>query len=279
MLSPTKRRVVFFRAIGLAFVATAALIWAIGSVAAAAPGDSGDPRATAFSGNAVTCAGAGLPGQILITSPDSSGASNQFVTVTSDGTFLDVTVQPGVTVTGVVVKGGPNYNVYPGGLFVDGSENDLHAPLVGNDSIPMISHWFICGTTGTTTTTATTTTGTTTTGTTTTGTTTTGTTTTGTTTTGTTTTGTTTTGTTTTGTTTTGTTTTGTTTTGTTTTTTGPSTTKTTTPSMTTTSGGGGGLPNTGSPATALGLLAFGLLAVGAGLVLFPGQLLGSPKH
>ncbi len=164
------------RVVGGLLVSAAALIWAFGSVAAAAPGDSGDPRATAFPGNTVTCAGAGLSGQILIGSGGSGGASNQFITVVSDGTYLDVTVQPGVTVTGAVVKGGPNYNVYPGGLFVDGTENDLHAPLVGNDNVPTISHWFICGTLGTPSTPPTTTSTTTTTATTTTSTSSTGTT-------------------------------------------------------------------------------------------------------
>lgn len=137
-------RTVIRRATGVAFLLGAALIWALGStaVAAAAAPVSGDPRATAYAGNATTCAGAGLTGDIL-----TSG-----ITVVSDGTYLTVTADPGVTITGVVVKGGAAYNVYPAGLFVDGTESGLHAPLVGSPPkrVPAISHYFVCGTIGST---------------------------------------------------------------------------------------------------------------------------------
>jgi len=78
------------------------------------------------------------------------------VTMSSDGTLLDVTiVNPAVTGLVVVVKGGPHYNVY------GGAGQDYHSPPVGQPpgTIGAISHFFGCyflGTNGTTPTTPTT---------------------------------------------------------------------------------------------------------------------------
>jgi LPXTG-motif cell wall-anchored protein len=58
---------------------------------------------------------------------------------------VDITGLPeGVTIVGVVVKGGPAYNVYPnlGALPRKG----LHAPLVKSGKPAAVSHWFACGT-------------------------------------------------------------------------------------------------------------------------------------
>ena len=106
----------------------------LGSPAGAAPGDTpqpGDPRATAHAGNVTTCAGAGLPGA-EVTVGATVDATNTYVTITS--------VPAGVVLTGVVVKGGPAYNVYAGD-----QRTLLHAPLVSSGKPAQISHWFACG--------------------------------------------------------------------------------------------------------------------------------------
>ncbi|CAL9559761.1 hypothetical protein SUDANB95_04569 [Actinosynnema sp. ALI-1.44] len=127
----------------------AGVVW-FGTAGATPPaGDpppvSGDPRATAYPGNATTCPDAGLPGEIIS------------VTSNDDGTYLDVTAVPeGYTLTGVVVKGSNAYNVYTGlgGL----PWLDLHAPLASSGKPAEISHWYACGTKSVSTTTTTTTT-------------------------------------------------------------------------------------------------------------------------
>jgi hypothetical protein len=108
--------------------------------APADPPQSGDPRATAVAGNATTCAGAGLPG-VKVTVGATVDATNTYLTITS--------VPAGVTLTGVVVKGGPAFNVYAGD-----QRTMLHAPLVPSGKPAQISHWFACGTDRTTTTSA-----------------------------------------------------------------------------------------------------------------------------
>ncbi|KOX26842.1 hypothetical protein ADK67_15215 [Saccharothrix sp. NRRL B-16348] len=117
------------------------------------PPRSGDDRATAVTGNididqqGNACAAVGLPGA-------EATLSGGF---TSDGTYIDITAAPsGFVITGVVVKGGNAYNVYPalGPL----PWPDLHSPLNESDTPATISHWFVCLTPVTTTTTTTTTT-------------------------------------------------------------------------------------------------------------------------
>ena len=107
---------------------------------------AGDDQATSHDGNATTCAGAGLDGTIVIKddSPDT-----QYITIDPKD------IPAGIELTGIVVKGGDAYNLYPPTVLTQ-----LHAPLVGQDKhIPTISHWFACGVqTGETTTTTTTTT-------------------------------------------------------------------------------------------------------------------------
>ncbi|MEV4320570.1 hypothetical protein [Actinocrispum sp. NPDC049592] len=136
------------RALAVLTLSTSVLL-AGATFGTAAPDDppvSGDPRATAISGNVTTCAGAGLPGvEIKVTSH------------ITENTYIDITAVPsGYTVTGVIVKGGPAYNKYPnlGAL----PWNDLHAPLVPSGKPAEISHWFVCATKDTTTTTTKTTT-------------------------------------------------------------------------------------------------------------------------
>ncbi|MCO1578022.1 LPXTG cell wall anchor domain-containing protein [Crossiella sp. SN42] len=105
---------------------------------------AGDPRATAHPGNATTCAQAGLPGQLI---------TDRLTVNISGGSHLTVTSVPlGVTVTGIVLKGGDNHNVYLPGALGLLPWPGLHSPLVGKKgNIPDISHWFACGTGQTTT--------------------------------------------------------------------------------------------------------------------------------
>jgi hypothetical protein len=119
------------------------------------PPQSGDPRAVVHAGNATTCAQAGLAGGIIAVTATVS--QNTYITVTG--------VPTGTTVTGIVVKGAPAYNVYLPGALGSLPWPNLHPPLAGNSGKPAtISHWFACGTkTSTTTTTPPTTTTTTTT--------------------------------------------------------------------------------------------------------------------
>jgi LPXTG-motif cell wall-anchored protein len=133
---------------------TALLCLPAALTAAAQPGGdpppSGDPRATSHAGNVTTCAAAGLSGQVIL---KDDSPTTQYLTV--DPADLPA----GYAVTGIVVKAGNAYNVYPPSALTE-----LHGPLVGQGkNVPVISHWFVCGqqteqtTTTTTTTTAATT--------------------------------------------------------------------------------------------------------------------------
>jgi hypothetical protein len=130
------------RLVGAGLIAVALAPWMGGAGTALAGGEgppSGDDRATSHDGNTVTCAGAGLTGDIVT------------VTSTQDGTYIDITAVPaGKTVTGVVVKGGDAYNIYLPGALGSLPWLDLHAPLNPNGSPAGISHWFVCATTGST---------------------------------------------------------------------------------------------------------------------------------
>lgn len=98
------------------------------------PPVSGDVRATAYAGNIKDgdCATAGLAGSAVSVTA-TTDASNTYVTITA--------VPAGTTLTGVVVKGGPAYNVYVGD-----HRTDLHAPLRPSGKPAGVSHWFACGT-------------------------------------------------------------------------------------------------------------------------------------
>ncbi|TNC29250.1 LPXTG cell wall anchor domain-containing protein [Amycolatopsis alkalitolerans] len=132
-------------------VAVLALGVVLGGVATAQAA-SEDPRAAVKEGNVTTCEGAGLAGDILSAPADytyTRGKDNvdQYVDI--------LTVTPGITVTGIVVKGGDAYNLYvPGeqGLAATPPWTALRSPLVAGKNIPQISHWFVCGTKTTTTT-------------------------------------------------------------------------------------------------------------------------------
>jgi hypothetical protein len=102
--------------------------------------DSGDDRATAHPGNVVPADCPDLfPGSTAVAQGDI-----QF-TGGDDSGGVDVTGVPaGIEVVGVVVKGGPTYNVYTG--LGDLPWLGLHAPLVPSGKPAAVSHWFACGT-------------------------------------------------------------------------------------------------------------------------------------
>ena len=99
----------------------------------------GDDRATAHSGNVVAADCPKLfPGSTAVPHDDIDFTGGD------DTGGVDITAVPDdVTVLGVVVKGGPAYNVYAnlGNLRWLG----LHAPLVPSGQPAAVSHWFVCG--------------------------------------------------------------------------------------------------------------------------------------
>ncbi|SFB64211.1 LPXTG-motif cell wall anchor domain-containing protein [Amycolatopsis marina] len=109
-----------------------------------------DPRATVHEGNVDAgqkdaCKTAGLEGTPLkagvLDFTEGTPNVDQYLTITGLG--------DGVTVSGIVVKGGPGYNVYvPGekGLSDVPPWTELRSPLNKGGKIPAISHWFACGT-------------------------------------------------------------------------------------------------------------------------------------
>jgi hypothetical protein len=124
-------------------VASCALGALIGftSLASASPPDrtpeSGDDRATAHPGNVVgqDCSEL-FPGSTAVDDVRFEGGDNT--------AGLDITSVPdGIEIAGVIVKGGPAYNVYSG--LGDLPWLDLHAPLVPSGEPAAVSHWFVCG--------------------------------------------------------------------------------------------------------------------------------------
>lgn len=108
--------------------------------------DPGDDRATAYPGNAVTCEDAGLSGEIV---------EGLRIFINEERTIFAIassSIPDGIELTGIVVKGGDAYNVYPGDVLTG-----LHAPLNNGGQIPQVSHWYACGVEEGTTTTPTTT--------------------------------------------------------------------------------------------------------------------------
>jgi hypothetical protein len=115
------------------------------SLASATPPDlnpvSGDDRATAHPGNAKA-------DDCSTLFPGSTEVAKSDITHTGDDNdaSIDITaVADGVDVVGVVVKGGPAYNVYPADKLGDLPWLDLHAPQVPSGAPAGVSHWFVCG--------------------------------------------------------------------------------------------------------------------------------------
>ncbi|HKN99336.1 MAG TPA: hypothetical protein VJX10_19610, partial [Pseudonocardiaceae bacterium] len=91
------------------------------------PPQSGDDRAKAVAGNATTCEAAGLGGTKVVFA-NVEDATQKFVTITA------ADVPSGDTLLGVVVKGGPAYNVYTG--LTEWTK--LHSPINPGGQLPTI---------------------------------------------------------------------------------------------------------------------------------------------
>jgi len=99
---------------------------------------SGDDRVIRTGGpNANSCDDAGLEGTIILKDDKPSG-----LTVTIKASDIPA----GYDVTGIVVKGGPGFNVYPPNVLTN-----LRAPQNKGGQQPALSHWFVCGVKKTTT--------------------------------------------------------------------------------------------------------------------------------
>ncbi|MCP2256677.1 hypothetical protein LX15_000360 [Streptoalloteichus tenebrarius] len=127
-------------ALGRALTAAGLVLVALAPPGAAAaapenPPASGDPRAVASPGNAVKCSDVSLAGELV----------DLAHTVDESRATLDVTGLPeGLTVTGVVVKGGPAYNSYLPSALGPLPWRGLHAPVNPSGKPAQISHWFAC---------------------------------------------------------------------------------------------------------------------------------------
>jgi hypothetical protein len=100
----------------------------------AAVGGSSAPAQTESNGNVTTCAQVGFPNDTQTT-----GDSN--VDITASGSSITVSiVGSGVVIDAVVVKGGPNANIYsPGG------EGTFTTPINPANGQPYgLSHYFVC---------------------------------------------------------------------------------------------------------------------------------------
>jgi len=144
-----------------AAVLGAGLVWgATAGAAAAVVAQIPAPAPTVIPGNPTTCAAAGIGGEILLSGVDSDGDSGDAGTgtVSDDNKTLTVTINPGFTATGIVVKGGPDANLFTGPFVGPITIEGMQSPLNPGGNIPDISHWFVCGMASMTTTTPPTTT-------------------------------------------------------------------------------------------------------------------------
>lgn len=114
---------------------------------------SGDSRAIAAEGNPKTCSAAGLSGDIIAIWDLDDGQDTDKVDfedgVPNQDQYLTILSADGYDVTGIVVKGGPAFNLYkPGARELSATPpwEDLHAPLNAQGTVPEISHWFVCAT-------------------------------------------------------------------------------------------------------------------------------------
>jgi hypothetical protein len=95
----------------------------------------------AVEGNVATCEQAGLPGELIhfISGPTSSFNATITGRVT-DRRVLDVQTIDNAVITGVVVDGGPTYNVYTQAPFVG-----LTPPVNPQTNTQQIQYWMVCG--------------------------------------------------------------------------------------------------------------------------------------
>lgn len=134
----------------LRMLATSAIALGLlaGSVPIAAASDNAEgSRAVSVEGNVDkdqrnACERAGLAGTSYGGEAVEFDATDRFLTITE--------VLADIEVSGIVVKGGPAYNVYkPGedGMSAEPVWKKLHSPEHPRPGkIPGISHWFLCGT-------------------------------------------------------------------------------------------------------------------------------------
>lgn len=73
--------------------------------------------------------------------------SNDFVDITlsSDGRYLNWATKNGAQMVAIIVKGGPNYNLYDYTTTTRAADTGLHSPTpVGKKTPPQISHYNVC---------------------------------------------------------------------------------------------------------------------------------------
>jgi LPXTG-motif cell wall-anchored protein len=108
--------------------------------------NSGDERAVAYDKNVAeghgdVCTVGGLTGSVIdkakLTFTGGVAEVDQYLNITA--------VDAGVTVTGVVVKGGDAFNVYLAAKLGPLPWNKLRSPDNNGGNIPTISHWYACG--------------------------------------------------------------------------------------------------------------------------------------
>lgn len=123
-----------------------AVAGAVTAALAATTANAQPPTPRVVEGNVTTCAEAGLSGEILFgSSPDYVSNPTIGTGTVSGGTTLDVTLNPGFTASGIVVKGGPDTNVYDGPFVGPITITGMTSPPNPGGQIPEISHWFVCG--------------------------------------------------------------------------------------------------------------------------------------
>jgi hypothetical protein len=95
----------------------------------------------AVAGNATTCQKAGLPGNLLLFWGGPTSSFNGTVRGTvRDEKVLDVTTIDNAVISGVLVDGGPRYNIYTTAPFVG-----LTPPVDETQNIQQINYWMVCG--------------------------------------------------------------------------------------------------------------------------------------
>jgi hypothetical protein len=128
----------------------------LGTAGAGMAGPS-DDRATFVPGNPNTCEEAGTPASNVLSQDPPVDASDGNVSgdisdydpaiddppgsepAADDATKLNVTIlNPDVVIVGVIVKGGPQANVYPTAV------QNMISPFNNGGNIPAISHYLIC---------------------------------------------------------------------------------------------------------------------------------------
>jgi LPXTG-motif cell wall-anchored protein len=140
------RRSGLLAATTVAAVATLALVTTAFATPVKPAPVSGDDRAVAYDKNVAeghgdVCTVGGLTGTVIdkakLTFTNGVANVDQYLNISA--------VDAGVTVTGVVVKGGDAFNVYLAAKLGPLPWNKLRSPDNNGGNIPTISHWYACG--------------------------------------------------------------------------------------------------------------------------------------